>query len=122
MPDIIIFSIVIAVVVSVILGVMAAIPGTRKYLRYAWILIPAAAVILLVIISRRKGKTTGTEGEALRDTITGVKEKLQEAQMVSAIEVSAAKQKNKDKIDELKKVTKIKDSKERRRRLIDLGE
>ena len=120
MQDTLIYLGVVVVVIAAAYGLMAIKPGTRKYLKYIWILIPAAVVILLTIIVRRKG--VKTKGGDLRDTITGIKEKLVEVNLVAAVEVSAAKQKNADKIVELKKVTAIKDDKERRRRLIDLGE
>lgn len=115
-----IYAGVIAAAVGVIIGLMAIKPSTRKYLKYAWVLVPAVVVIFLIILGRKKRDKT--KDEDLRDAITGIKEKLEEANLVSAIEVSAAKQSNADKLEELKKVTAISDDKERRKRLIDLAE
>jgi len=52
--------------------------------------------------------------------ITGIKDQLQEAKLVTAIEATAARTENKIKLEELKKVTQITDSQERRKRLAEL--
>jgi len=118
--DVLIYTGIVAVVAAAITGVMYVKPSTRKYIKYVWVLVPAAAVIFFVLLGRKKRDKS--KDEDLRDTIDGIKDKLEEVNLVSAIEVSAAKQSNADKLEELKKVTAISDAQERRRRLIDLAE
>lgn len=93
-------------------------PTLRKYWKYALILIPGVIMLILKMMTTKADDKE--EAEELEKKMNGLKDDLTEAQQTAAIEVSAAKEKNKTKLDELKKVTKIKDSKERRQRLADM--
>jgi hypothetical protein len=120
MQDLLTYSIIIGSIALVIYLIFKFSPSCRKYAKFVWIVIPVVVLILLIIISRKK--SFSDKENNIADVLEDLDEKLDEAKLVSAIEVSAAKQKNSDKIEELKKVTAIKDDAERRRRLIDLGE
>jgi hypothetical protein len=92
----------------------------KKYWRYALILIPALLVIIVKLVTgKAKTPPTGGESDFVR-TLDNVKEKLQEANMTATVEVTAAREKNQVKLEELKKVTQITDDQERRKRLAEL--
>jgi len=103
--------------VAIVIGVTWRNPVTRKYWKYALILLPAAVVIVVSLINRRRGDGGGAGPDPVRGAMDDIKEDLHEAQMEAAIEVSAAKAKNAAKIEELKEVKKITDKSERRKRL-----
>lgn len=103
--------------VAIVIGVTWKNPITRKYWKYSLILLPAVIVIIVSLVSKRKGQQTGENATALRNAVDGIKDDLHEVQMETAIEVSAAKAKNAEKIEELKEVKKITDKSERRKRL-----
>lgn len=103
--------------VAIVVGVTWKNPITRKYWKYALILLPAVVIIVVSLVNRRKGSGADGKPDALRGAMDDLKENLHEAQMESAIEVSAAKAKNAAKIEELKEVKKITDKSERRKRL-----
>lgn len=112
--------IIILCAIAIGVGILYAIPHTRKYVRYAWILIPAVAVLFLVLFIKKERDKS--KDDQLRDAIDNIKGKFEEVNMRTAIEITAAREKNKGKLKELKEVTRIKDSKERRQRLINLME
>lgn len=85
----------------------------RKYWGYLLILVPAGILILLKILTIKTKK----EEKSIDKDISSVKEDLQEVQQKAAIQVTAIRQKNKDKLEELKEVTKISNKKERLERL-----
>lgn len=103
--------------VAIVIGVTWKNPITRKYWKYALILLPAMIVIVVSLVNRRKGSGGDEEPDVLRGAMDDIKEDLHEAQMESAIEVSAVKAKNAAKIEELKEVKKISDKSERRKKL-----
>jgi len=118
---------IIAIIAIVIIGILLFIfrknPFVKKYWKYFLILAPALLFLIFRLIQRSKSK--GGDGDTkedktLRNEITRIKDDLQEANQVAAVEVAVAKTKNKEKLEELKEVTKIKDSKERRKRLADM--
>lgn len=109
------------IIIFVLLFIFRKNPFVKKYWKYALILLPAVVFLILRIISRSKSKDGDeTKDKTLQTEITRIKEDLHEANTVAAIEVTAAKTKNKEKLEELKEVTKIKDSKSRRQRLADM--
>jgi len=87
----------------------------QKYWKYTLILLPAAILIVLSLIVKKKG--TETKTDSLAKTIGKVKDDLTEANMETAIKVSAAKQQQADKVQQLEEVKKIDDQAERLRRL-----
>ena len=95
----------------------------KRYWRYSLILLPLALLLVLKIVTdlqRRKVDTGGTPpdaADALSTKIGALKDDLVEAQMISAIEVSAAREKNNDTLKELEQVLSIPDKTEKRRRL-----
>lgn len=93
--------------------------------KYALILIPFVALIVIRLVSGAKGKgsaassSTG-QGDDLGKAVEELKDKLQEAQMETAVEISAAKTKNEEVVKQLEEVKKIEDKTERRKRLASL--
>jgi membrane protein implicated in regulation of membrane protease activity len=118
MSDVWIIALV-AAIVAVLAFLIWKIPQLRKYWKYFLIVAPALIILLLVIFVKRKRKDGKEEqkAEALRDSITEIKEKLTEVQLETAVEVSAAKAKNEVKIEELKEVKKLPSRSERLKRL-----
>jgi glucan phosphoethanolaminetransferase (alkaline phosphatase superfamily) len=97
-------------------------PIVKLYWKYSLILIPLVVLIILKIIMDAKNKTTTgttnpTKPDPLAVKIQDIKEELVEAQMTTAIEVSAAKAKNNETLKKLEEVTKISDKAERRRQI-----
>ena len=97
-------------------------PIVRLYWKYSLILIPLVVLIILKIVTDSRNRTnTGTtdpvKPDPLATKIKDIKDELVEAQMTTAIEVSAAKAKNNETLKKLEEVTKIPDKAERRRQL-----
>ena len=90
----------------------------KKYWRYALILLPAALLIVLKILSTKK--KDDTKPDDLSTYVGEVKDQLQEAKLKTAVEVTAAREDNKEKLEQLKEVCKITDSQERRKRLAEM--
>jgi len=85
--------------------------------RYALILLPFILIILIKLFTK---KPPNTDDGKFALAINDIKGKLNEAQMISAIEVTAAREDDKIKLEELKKATDIKNDAERRKALVDL--
>lgn len=97
-------------------------PIVKLYWKYTLIIIPMVVLIILKIIMDAKNKTTTgttnpTKPDPLAVKIQDIKEELVEAQMTTAIEVSAAKAKSNETLKKLEEVTKISDKAERRRQI-----
>jgi len=97
-------------------------PIVKLYWKYSLILIPLVVLIILKIVTDSRNRTnTGTtdpvKPDPLATKIKDIKDELVEAQMTTAIEVSAAKAKNNETLKKLEEVTKIPDKAERRRQL-----
>jgi glucan phosphoethanolaminetransferase (alkaline phosphatase superfamily) len=97
-------------------------PIVKLYWKYTLIIIPMVVLIILKIIMDAKNKTTTgttnpTKPDPLAVKIQDIKEELVEAQMTTAIEVSAAKAKSNETLKKLEEVTKITDKAERRRQI-----
>jgi glucan phosphoethanolaminetransferase (alkaline phosphatase superfamily) len=110
------------VTIAVLLIVFRKNPYVKKYWKYALILIPAAIILILVIINKRQGDTgTGsTNPDPLGGAIQDIKDDLQEANLTAAVEVSAAKEKNKETLDKLAEIKNLDDKRERLKRLAEL--
>lgn len=119
MPDYLILLIAL-----ILLGFLAVVvawkfPQIKKYWKILAIVVPGLFLLILIIFVKtkyRNGKEKKKE-EALRDTITDIKEKITEVTLETAIEVSAANSKNEAKIEELKEIKKEPSRSERLRRL-----
>lgn len=97
-------------------------PIVKLYWKYTLILVPLVVLIILKIVTDTKNKTTTgttdpTKPDPLATKIQDIKEELVEAQMTTAIEISAAKAKNNETLKKLEEVTKIPDKAERRRQI-----
>jgi len=97
-------------------------PIVRLYWKYSLILIPLVVLIILKIVTdfrnrTNMGTTDPVKPDPLAMKIKDIKDELVEAQMTTAIEVSAAKAKNNETLKKLEEVTKIPDKAERRRQL-----
>lgn len=110
----------VIVIVAILLVLFRKNPYVKKYWKYSLILIPLALVIVLSIIKKPKPGPNGKVEDDLGEKIEDLKDSLHEAQLETAVEVSAAKQKNKDTIEKLKEIKKIPDKKERIRRLAEM--
>jgi len=91
----------------------------KKYWQYSLILIPAIVILLLKIISvlRRPNIVVEQQNSPIQDHIIETKEKLQEVNTVVKIEAAISKEKNDEKLLQLKEVQKITDDRERRKKL-----
>lgn len=90
----------------------------KKGWKFLLILIPAAFVLVMKLLTP-KGDSQEKKDE-LKNKINDIKDDLQAAHQTAAIEVSAAKTKNNEKLKQVKEVAKIKDKKERLQRLADM--
>jgi glucan phosphoethanolaminetransferase (alkaline phosphatase superfamily) len=123
MNEIQLTGVCLLIVVSVAITLMIVFRNTlfvRKYWRYAAILLPFIILIGIKLLSSKTKQTNNSKKDDLSSSISNIKDQLHEANQVAAIEVSAAKEKNKEKLDQLKEATKISDSSERRKRLSEL--
>jgi uncharacterized protein YqhQ len=109
--------IILLLVCSALLIQFRNTPFVKKYWRYALIIIPGLILIILKLLTMKTKKPGSTD---VSTAITGIKDQLQEAKLTTAIEATAARTENKIKLEELKKVTQITDSQERRKRLAEL--
>jgi hypothetical protein len=124
-------ALIISIILIIVLIVFRKTSFVKKTWKYSLILAPLIIFLILKILSGRKSSASGNGGSSTGNTkskesdnleikIGKLNERLQEVQQEVAIEVSAAKTKNEEKIKELEEVKKIEDKKERRRRLADL--
>jgi glucan phosphoethanolaminetransferase (alkaline phosphatase superfamily) len=88
----------------------------KKYWRYSLILAPAIVILVLKILVVIRSKKTSNQ-PVIKDEITNIKDKLTEVNTVVKVEAAIAKEKNDQKMEELKEVQKITDDRERRKRL-----
>jgi len=110
-------------IVVILLIVFRNTKFVKKNWKYFLILAPFVVLIILRILSGvKKNDTTTSSGsdqksDDLDKDIEKLKDKLQEVQMETAIEISAAKEKNEEVLKKLEEIKKIEDTSERRKRL-----
>jgi len=110
-------------VIAVLLIIFRNTTFVKKNWKYFLILAPLVVLIILKIIvgSKSKDDTKPVSGDKPNDdlekTMEKLKDKLEEVQMETAIEISAAKTKNEEVIKQLEDIKKIEDTSERRKRL-----
>lgn len=95
-------------------------PIVKLCWKYTLVLIPLVVLMVLKIISNIKPTTntpTADKPDPLGTKIQGIKDDLTEAQMTTAVQVAAAKQKNNDTLTKLEEVKKITDRSERIKQL-----
>ena len=95
-------------------------PIVKLYWKYALILLPLVVLIILKLINDIKNKpttTTPAQPDPLATKIQDIKDDLTEAQMISSVQIAAAKQKNNDTLTKLEEVKKIPDRSERIKQL-----
>jgi len=107
----------ICLIIIVLLIVFRKTDFVKKYWKYFLILAPAIILLVFKILSVLRQKNVQSDPNAIKDQITNIKDKLNEANTVVQIESSIAKNKNDQKMQELKEVQLIKDDKERRKKL-----
>lgn len=97
-------------------------PYVKKYWKYSLILLPAVFVIIVRLINKRKDNAgnDSSDDKTLATAISKIKDDLTETNLEAAIEISAAKAVNNEKIQELEEIKKEPDQKERIKRLADL--
>lgn len=110
-----------------IIGILLIIFRNTTFVKSNWkyfiILAPLAILLILKIISDLKSvdTTKPSSGDKPNDdtskSIENLKDKLVEVQMETAIEISAAKNKNEETIKQLEGIKQIEDTSERRKRL-----
>ena len=111
-------------IVVVLLVVFRNTEFVKKNWKYFLILAPLIILIILKIVSapKKKGDQVPSSGGNTPDgdlerNIGKLRDKLEEVQMETAIEISAAKTKNEEVIKQLEEVKNIEDKTERRKRL-----
>ena len=92
-------------------------PLVKKYWKYTLIAIPLVALLILKIISNIKNKPAPDEPDPLAEKIHGLKDDIVEAQMTSAVEIAAAKEKNSETLEKLEEIKLIPDKAERLKKL-----
>lgn len=109
---------VIALIASLI--VFRKEPHVKKYWAYVLILIPLLILIIIKKLAVKPAPNTPYAPNPLATKVQDLKDNLAEAQLVSAVEISAAKTKNEAVIEKLEAVKKIDDPSERRKQLASL--
>jgi hypothetical protein len=112
---------VIGVAIIVLLVVFRKTVFVKLTWKYSLILLPVIFLIAVALFSRKKtgtgGANTAPPQPDINTVLSKVKDRLNEANMQAAIEVTAARTQDQAKLDQLKKVTDIKDDTERRKQL-----
>ena len=112
----------IFVIIAIVAFLILKVPVIRKYWKYLLVVFPAIILLIFKLLSNRKRYPKQDTRDILTDDFQEIKESLLEVDKTVAIEMTAVRQKNADKLEELKKVTKISDKKERRKRLAEMME
>ena len=116
-----VIGLAIAVVIGALLIIFRKTTFVKKYWKFGLILIPGIIILTLkIIVSIRQNKNQGTQDTSVKDSISEIKDQLVEAQTNAKIEAVIAKEKNEEKMNELKEIQKIDDHQERRKRLASL--
>jgi glucan phosphoethanolaminetransferase (alkaline phosphatase superfamily) len=90
----------------------------KKYWRYALILAPFVIVVVIQVMLKVKGKSSDpSKPDPLIQQMDNLKSNLQEADMVTTIEVTAAKTNDVATLNKLQQVRQIADPEERTRQL-----
>lgn len=112
-------GLIIIAIVGILLFVFRKNPLVEKYWKYALILIPAAVILILIMINKRKGDQSQQQGQAdaLEGAISKIKDDLTETNQIAAIKVSAAKENQAQVIKKLEEIKQINDQKERLKQL-----
>ena len=112
-----IFFLVLAAVVGILLIAYHKNPFVKLAWKYFVIIIPVLLFIAVVMFSKKKTTPQPGQKDDFSKAIEEAKEKINEANMTASIQVTAARTENKDKLDQLQKVTEIDDDVERRKQL-----
>lgn len=94
-------------------------PYMKKYWKYSLILIPGLLLILYRLMTAKK-TSTPEEDQQLNDAIDSVKDRIEEAQLEAAVEVTIARTKDQELVKKLQEVKQIEDRRERARKLAEL--
>ena len=90
----------------------------KKYWRYALILAPFVIVVVIQVMLKVKGKSSDpSKPDPLIQQMDNLKSNLQEADMVTTIEVTAAKTNDVATLNKLQQVRQIADPEERTRQV-----
>jgi len=106
-----------ALVVAAIL--LRKYPIMKKYWKYFLILIPGLLLILFRLMTSKKNSNPAHDRQ-LSDAIDNVKDRIEEAQLEAAVEVTIARTKDQELVKRLEEIKKIDDRRERSKRLADL--
>jgi len=106
----------IAVVSIAFAIIMWKMPITRKYWFYIVILSGGLITLLNALLNREKNNE---DDSTLKEELNEIKDNLKEANDRAKLEVKVAKEKNAEKMDKVKKISKIKDKTERRKKIAD---
>jgi len=112
----------IFVIIAIVAFLILKVPVIRKYWKYLLVVFPAIILLIFKLLSNRKRYPKQDTRDILTDDFQEIKESLLEVDKTVAIKMTAVRQKNADKLEELKKVTKISDKKLRRKRLAEMME
>lgn len=112
----------IFVIIAIVAFLILKVPVIRKYWKYLLVVFPAIILLIFKLLFNRKRYPKQDTRDILTDDFQEIKESLLEVDKTVAIKMTAVRQKNADKLEELKKVTKISDKKLRRKRLAEMME
>lgn len=117
-----ILILIAAAILLILLIVFRKNPYVKKYWKYALILIPGLIIVVIrCFIKDGKDNSSGEESIApLQRKVDKLKDDLSEANLEAAVEISAARAKDEQKIEEIKEIKKIPDQKERLKKLAKL--
>lgn len=113
------FGIIALCLVVVVMFILAKVnPSFEKYWKFTIILAPVIFVLLIKLLSNKKVDENGTTEFAKK--IDDVKDDMKEAQTIADIKTNISIEKKKEKLEQLKEVTKIADKSERRKKLAEM--
>jgi len=109
-------------IIGVFMFVFRKNPFVEKYWRYALILIPAAVIIILILVNKRRGASSLQQGQsdALAGAISKIRDDLTEANHIVAIKTAAAKTEQAQVVKKLEEIKQIEDQKERLKQLAEM--
>ena len=96
----------IFVIIAIVAFLILKVPVIRKYWKYLLVVFPAIILLIFKLLSNRKRYPKQDTRDILTDDFQEIKESLLEVDKTVAIKMTAVRQKNADKLEELKKVTK----------------
>lgn len=114
--------VVVTFVVLILLAIGASFfpnPKVQMYGKIALISL-SAIFILIIIFFRKKPVSIDTKSQQFKDQVAEVKNNIKEVTTIATLKTQFAKVQEKEKLDKLDEVTKIKDKAVRRKQLAEM--